>query len=1017
MFACMFSRFTWKGSQMLKRLAFALALMLGSTLPVFAQTATISGRVIDQGDAVLPGVNVTVKNLATGITREGVTNGEGIYAVPALTPGRYSVAAALTGFAPMERTNIELLTGANLAVELKMRLASVQESVTVTAQSPLVETTQSVLSNSVRQAEVEQLPMLNRSIAAIMTMLPGAREVPVTAASAHGQSSNWVSFGGGGGQNYNMVVDGTDNKENHCGGTGVAYSLEGIQEFRVLTTGGSAEYGRGSTTVLVASKSGTNRFGGSIFGYGRNEKMIATDYFSKPENGGAGKLPFTRAQYGGSIGGPIKTNKAFFFGAAERVTQQFSVPRSDAAFKELALLTPLNISVKNTTSINQPSRDLMAQGKVSVNVSQAHSLYIRYAGQFGYVDNDAVTSTAALLSYSPYSDRNAQTLHSIGGGWTWIVSPTTVNQFSVQGYSFTHDNQYPECPRAGGCLVERLTFPSVSVGPVTGGAFPHWYNFERRVEFREDFSKQMGKHSFKAGGSYMNLPRFGGVFGGGSPGAIAFFDDPSTIVNNTNGRYPLGFQTPGIVRSISVTSTPIGDYSSKRNFALGAYLQDDFHVSRKLTLNLGLRYDVYDFMNTKYFESNRAYQILKAIGSPYGALPKIDRNNIGPRVGVAFDVHGDGKDTIRGTYGRFYMAGIKNTYFTRAYIEQPTVFVTTVTANSAIGVGALSNFVYGVTPLPAQAVAPTQLPAGSSGAWYDPKLQDFQTDQFHAGYSHAFEKEMVIAFDYTHFLGRNGWRNLNINPLLIDPNNPSGARVRPLAADFLRVYGVANTMSTVNIIASVNRGLYDEFVAHFERRFTARSSVQANYTLAWARGMGGVTDGSTRQGSAAPQVASATGGDIYAPWESGPALFDERHRATVAGVFNLPFGFSASPSFTVASARPYQQIRGANPSGDGNLQLLDASGNPVGINNARGVPLVNANARVTRTFAMRDERRVAVFLELYNLINRANFGNQFFGNSVATATYNKPAGFLGGSGSVSTIPNSFQVQIGARFSF
>jgi hypothetical protein len=276
----------------------------------------------------------------------------------------------------------------------------------------------------------------------------------------------------------------------------------------------------------------------------------------------------------------------------------------------------------------------------------------------------------------------------------------------------------------------------------------------------------------------------------------------------------------------------------------------------------------------------------------------------------------------------------------------------------------------------------------------------------------VFAHETVVAVDYTHYLGRNGWRNLDINPLI------NG--VRPLAADMQRVYGDPNLMGIVNVVKSVNRGLYDEMTVHFERRFSGAASIQTNYTLAWARGMAGVTDGSTGVTVANvvnPQTPNANGGDIYAPWEFGPTSFDERHRITIAGIFNLPFGIDVSPSFTAATARPYTQFRGNNPSGDGLLMVLDANGNPAGVNNARGIPLVNANTRVTKNLSIGPERKLSLFAEFYNLFNRANFGNQYFGNAFAPATYNKPSGYLGGSGAVSTIPNSFQVQFGARFAF
>ena len=267
---------------MLKRVGLTVALCVLVSSPLFAQaTATISGRVVDQAGAVLPGATITVTNAATGAVRETVTNEEGLYSVPALLPGTYKVRAALAGFSAQEREGLEVLIGANMAVEMKLGIAALQENITVSGQSPLVESTQAVVASSIRQQEVAQLPMMNRSISALMTMLPGAREVPATV-SAKGQSVSWVSVGGGGGQNVNMVVDGMDNKEDHCGGASMAYSLDGIQEFQVFKTGAQAEYGRGTAAVLVATKSGTNRFSGSAFGFYRNESRSPTTTSRSP---------------------------------------------------------------------------------------------------------------------------------------------------------------------------------------------------------------------------------------------------------------------------------------------------------------------------------------------------------------------------------------------------------------------------------------------------------------------------------------------------------------------------------------------------------------------------------------------------------------------------------------------------------------------------------------------------------------------------------------------------------------
>jgi hypothetical protein len=235
-------------------------------------------------------------------------------------------------------------------------------------------------------------------------------------------------------------------------------------------------------------------------------------------------------------------------------------------------------------------------------------------------------------------------------------------------------------------------------------------------------------------------------------------------------------------------------------------------------------------------------------------------------------------------------------------------------------------------------------------------------------------------------------------------------------------------MGSVNVISSVNEGTYDEMVVHFERRFGAATAIRADYVLAYARGMGGVTDGAARQGSPAAQIPSVTGGDIYAPWERGSTAYDERHRVTLSGVLPIGWGFELSPTLVAASARPYTQSRQPNPSGDGTLRVLcpadsqadvgfGAGQVPCDINNARGEPLFNINARVTRNFTISQTQRIGVFAEFYNLTNRPPFGNQIGGNQLAPTTYNRPVGYLGGAGAVSTLPNSFQAQFGVRVSF
>ncbi|MGE3509976.1 MAG: carboxypeptidase regulatory-like domain-containing protein [Vicinamibacterales bacterium] len=1003
---------------MLYRLALACSvfLLFGSSSVVFAQTGTINGRVVDQGDAVLPGVTINLRNVNTGATRSTVTNEQGVFNVPALERGTYEITSELAGFAPQSRT-VELIAGSTVTADFKLGLAGLSETLTVAGSIPLVETTQALVSATIRQTEVQQLPMVNRSLAAMMTLLPGAREVP--ASGSHGHAAGYVSFAGNTGRSYNMYVDGVDNKEDQDGGTLVQLSLDGIEEFRALGAGFQAEYGRGSTVVVLASKSGTNLFKGTGYLFGRNESLIATDYFSKPENGGLGEQPFERFQFGGSLGGPVKQDRMWFFTSAERIMQDFQLPRTDRQIAELRIMEGLGIGVVASASVPQPFRDLLFQGKVNFQMSQNHSGFVRYMSQYGYVDNNALNNTHALWSSNPFAQRNDQNLYSAAGGWTWIVNPSTVNEFRAQWAYYLHDDISGfSCMDLAACVPRRLNFPSVgSAQP--NFAQPTWVNYETKFEIMNNFSKQIGNHSFKLGVDYARLPTFYANLMTQSPGNITFFDDPSVILNNTNGRYPQGFQTPGIVRSITQTSlAPVDAWSNQAYFFAG-FVQDDWKVSPRLTLNMGLRYDINEMSNQCCWDRSRSYKILKDIGHPYGALPNTDTNNFAPRLGAAWDVKGDGSEVVRGSFGVFYATGIITSAYVRNFEQQDTVYLRSTLANSGIGSGPLANYVYGVSPLPAgPPFSATEFLRGgnTTGAWYTPDFADAYSINSSIGFSHLFSPTTVLSVDYLHVETKNGWRSLEINPLIDHDNNPATGRVRALAADLQRVYGDPALLGPTQVLCACNDGKYDGIDFHFERRL-AQTALTVNYTLAWARGMGGSTDFTTQGGHVGPEVQNTLGGDIYADTEWGPTQMDERHRVTVAGVVPLPFGFDVAPSFTAASARPYTRFSAVNPAGTGSLYLRDANGNPLGPYNARGKALVSANARVTRHFDLAPAKRLSLFAEFYNILNRANFGNSFGGNAFAPATYNQPIGYLGGIGSTTTLPISFQVQFGGRFSF
>jgi hypothetical protein len=1025
----------------IRKLAFAVLMCICPRFLHAQATAAFNGRIIDQQGAVISDAQVDAVNKATGVVRSTKSNRDGLYTLNALDYGIYDVKVTANGFADAKSNGVTLLTGTVITLDFTVGLAGVTSQVDVSAAAPMIETSQSQVAASLRSDEVQELPMLTRSLAAMLTLLPGAREV-----AASGEH-NYVSFGGSAGRNFNMLVDGVDNHEDEDGGTVMSYSLEGIAESRVLLHDFSAEYGRGAATIIVATKEGTNSLHGSAFGFGRSDALTATDYFSSTTNGGLGKVPYNREQYGFSIGGPLMKDRIFYAGSLERTSQLYTQPISSTVYNQMTYLAPLNIGAVPTHSVAQPYGDLLIQTKVNFHINNAHSGFVRYASDGSYLTNAGLGTAHTLLACCSTADRNNQHMWDGAIGETWIINPTTLNQVSVQYIYYNHTTNYAACSDNGttvynppfatiqsavqACRLQHLSFPSVTTG--VEGAAP-FTNQTKRGQVKDDFSKTLGRNTFKAGFDFSHYFLYGGNFAVNSPGSITFFDDPGVISTNSNGKYPQGFATPGAVRQITATALNYLNYAEVNPLEAGFYVQDDLKLTSRLTVNVGLRYDFWRFMSqTTIQPQNRVYQVLKQVGSYFGQLPHTS-HNFGPHVGAAWNLSGSGKDVLRAGFGMFYSTPVGNSFYQQVQLEKPTVYYSTSQTNTAVGVGQLANYVYNgpnASPLPPSPGASTTLPAGLGvqGNWFSPALRDAYALEEHVGYSHEFGAGSVIAADYTHIHGLHGWRNLDINPICTATfqgacgingyaNAPIGTRI--LAPALRSVFGDPNLLGPVYVIASVNTSQYDELAIHFERRYKA-TTFQVNYTLARAYGLAGSADTSSEGISNYPEIPNAQGGCVECAGEWGPASYDERNRISAAGVFKLPFHIELSPTMTAATGRPYQQYRATNPDGDGNLRCyvgscITGSGTEVGVNAARGNALFSLNTRATKSFTLKHDKKLDFFAELYNITNRANFGTNY-GTLATSSTFNKPTAFLGGGASTSTIPNSFQTQFGARFSF
>jgi hypothetical protein len=966
-------------------------------------------------------VTITATNVNTGVARTTVTNAEGLYSFPALEPGLYTISAALSGFATTTRANVSLPVTATITVDVKLGLASLTENVTVAGAAPMIEVSQSKVSATIQTQEVQNLPMLTRRLTTLVSLLPGAKEVAQLHPIKLQMGS--MSIGGSTGRNMVPVVDGGDNRDNLVGGPMMSFTMEGLEEFRVASHEISAADGRTSgASIQMVTKSGTNENHGSAFFYGRDKDLTNEDYFGVQSN--IPKAPYHREQTGGSFGGPIIKNKWFYFGAAEFINEQKSLDVQNAQYQQMALLVPFGVIPTN--AIPQPYQDGLGSFKTNVQLGPTQSLVARIAGQRYTSINGLKTQRNDLSS----------TQESHAAFWdgvlqhTWVGSSRVLNQLTfhrnymngVFDYTGSNGNGnsksnyfYQSYPNVGELpATNNLVFPSVTVGNLDTE-----YDYAQTMyQVRDDLTLQMGSHALKLGADYSWLPVFGGdccLYWG----QFTFFDDPSVIVNNTNGKYPEGFQTPGIVRAWSNgANIKTNEYRVTGAKKVASYVQDDWRMGR-LTLNLGVRYDLdLNFYDQSQDSQNLTYQVLQAIGSPYAALPKTPTKDISPRAGFAYDLSGDGRRVLKGGYGLYFDgSGINNFYNIFILNNRPITFNAT-RVNTAIGVGQLATYRFGIDPLPPQPTNTTSFPVGGSsgGYWFRPDITDPHNHQFHLGYSQAIGPRAVFSVDYTHIQSPDDFRVLDGNPFI------NGQRL--LAPALAAAFGDPNRIGPLQIQCSCNPNRYDELAFLFERR-VPRATFRATYVLSGASAYGGQIAGSAYF---VPQAENYN--QPFAPGEWGPTPSDERHRIVLYGVFDLPYGIQLSPIFRWATGRPYNLTEGLdlNKDGTNNDRYVDPSlpgtfqacptcpvmqGQQVSVNAARGNDFALLDMRATRFFNLGSERRkIGVFAEVFNVFNRANFGENYQGNS-QSALFQHPIGYIaGGQG---TYPRT--LQLGARFTF
>ncbi len=975
------------------------ALALASQ-PASAQQTTggIQGRIVDAQRAAVPGVTVTAKSKATGFTRSEVSDSEGIYRLNGLPVGAYDVHAELAGFAPFDRKDAVVNIGETLDVNIDMKVAGVSESVSVTAESPIVSTNSSSVGGIVDTAKIESLPLNGRQFANLAATIPG---VGLGFHSDPTKSTQYSpQIAGGNGRNLNYQIDGGDNNDDTVGGLLQLFPLEAIQEFNLVTQRYKAEYGRSNGGVMnIVTKSGTNNWQGSFFELFRDTKMNAKTKTEKLTE--VDKQKYRRNQFGGSFGGPIAKDKAHFFGAVERTNQDtFQSVTTKGLFPNLD-------GVYAT-----PYRETLTTVKETTNLTASQYVSVRY----GYNKNTQPYGVSATTPPSGWGE-STNKFNSINVNHNTVLGGAKLNEFIFQYADFAN-------AITANSLDPAQSFPNtVTIGQNINTPQA---TQQKKYQFRDDFSWHMAGmglgHDFKSGVNFINEPRLYLTFNTGTGGySYSHLDDtlngPISAVSLSGGS--------------AEANTPMKQYA--------AFIQDDWRVTDRLTFNLGFRYDLVTGMaidqtkNPNFVVLDKAAKAGLLTGikgfEDFGKSPEEDRNNFQPRAGFVYDLNGNGKNVFRGGWGRYYDFGYTNANILFAAVNATgigagTIFQVTNTNGIRNPDGSFFKVTDPISNIAGLNEAGGALPLNSHIA--SPRIKQPYSDQTSFGYSRQLDPSTAIDIDYIHTRGKDlGWR-----PALNQRDgNPSGPRHY---STLLSSFGSFSPASfTIDI--SNGRSVYDGVNMGVRRRMKNHVQFNAWYSLARAKSTSGNGADELSTGNIQNHL------DPFADVQFGPAgRTDARHRSTISAIIDLPWGVHIAPIWRYRSALPVATIANVdlNQNGANNdiateafaYDGLDSTGHAkvksLGacntINCGRGASLSTFNLRATKSVRLMGNARVEAIAEVFNLFNAKNpsgFNPRQFTGTVANKTANPnfmlPTSYSGDFQQ----PEQRVGQIGFRFSF
>ena len=932
-----------------------IAACMGSVMEAQAPTAQIVGKITAQTGAAVPNAAIDVENTGTGLKRHATGSAEGDYVIPSLPVGTYTVKVAVQGFKAFSQSGIGLEGGQSARVDARLQIGSATETVQVSASAVQVDTSSASIRTEVDSTQIEELPLNTRNTLQLMTLVPGlgnasgsgAASSSLPAVVTNQRNGPLLSVNGSRVNGSEISLDGAILVTALYNRPANLPNPDSIGEFSLLTNSYGAEYGHASGGAFVAiSRSGTKSFHGSAWEFLRNDALNARNWFAPAP---AAKPILKQNQFGVAGGGPILKDKAFFYATYEglRIHQvtlfnlatntpaqrggDFSAlcktgfnakgvcSTSSQSLKNPFLSTPTSTVYYPNNQIPQGDWDTVSVNLMKTYIPVASATTGLYSGQVPtptdgnqytvrgdyritnrdqtYVRffhmNDTSVSPPPYLSY--FSTQSHELFSQINRGTTVRDTHTfTTNLIGDFGFS---DTNITTRGSAVGTVVTAAQMgaqfstggynvsPLASVSGVTsfGGPNP-WYENSALKQIDAKLTWVKGRHLWQFGATGLREAEIIDWINDNAAGNPTF---SGAITGNNWADYLIG-------KPVTFGQyTPY--YGSEHTTQFGFYAQDDFKVSSRLTLNLGIRYDLIvpwrEFgLDSPAVTFNPSFQSSRFPTAPPGlafpgdpGIPKgiifMNKSNFAPRLGFAYDVFGDGKTSARGGYGIFYNAPgaitLANEIEAPPY-ETQLIFAANTFTNPYLGTGITNPFPYPylnpgrnpLWPFPAQFYSP------------DPHIKNAYIQQYNFNVQHEFPKDFMVQAGY---VGSQGDRLWNGNQANSAPYSPGATFANAQSRrPFLPQYYAGITR-----IANIGFSNYNSLQLTARKRLSAGYTMQAAYTFAKSLDAGSTADadGGTEQDPANP----------IAP-EHARSDFNQRHLLRVNGVWNLPqfrrLGFS-----------------------------------------------------------------------------------------------------------------------------